>query len=254
MKNNLILNYLNKNYPKSLKDEWDQVGKIVYFNSDVDKVLITLEVNNETIKLAKKNKIKLIISHHPIFLDSLNENKNEKQYINELKKNKITLFSIHTNFDNAPLGMKKAFSNRLPKTYKPVNSTDCISSIKLTKKLYIEQIIKDIKENFNFSYFNFLPELSKKKISEIKVVCGSGFSILKQYINTKKWTNETLFITSDLKWHNWQFIKNNKLNFLEISHDIENIFIDYIADQLKNNFKNLKLYKQYYDLYLIDKI
>ena len=52
-----------------------------------------------------------------------------------------------------------------------------------------------------------------------------------------------LFITGDLKYHNWIEINEKKLNFLDVGHELENFFVDFIAQEIANNFPQIKIKK-----------
>lgn len=74
-------------------------------------------------------------------------------------------------------------------------------------------------------------------IKKVVVCLGSGFSVLKQPISGNN--KDTLFITGDVKWHDWQYAKTYRANVLDIGHDAENIFVGVITNLLTNKFKDI---------------
>jgi dinuclear metal center YbgI/SA1388 family protein len=75
---------------------------------NIKKILITLDVTEQAIEKAVKNKCELIISHHPLIyapLTEINDTTPLGRKIKLLLKNNITLFVAHTNLDAAPFGI-----------------------------------------------------------------------------------------------------------------------------------------------------
>ncbi|MDR1774824.1 MAG: Nif3-like dinuclear metal center hexameric protein [Clostridioides sp.] len=108
-----ITNLIEKKYPLSLAYDWDNVGLMVgEVDSDVKKILLTIDANEDIIDEAIQKNVDLIITHHPFIFSKL---KNVNTYdlkgklIYKLIKNNISLYSMHTNFDIAKDGMNDYF-------------------------------------------------------------------------------------------------------------------------------------------------
>jgi len=55
-------------YPIHIAEEWDNVGLQVGSMADpVERIMITLEADQEMVSEAIQNKIDLLITHHPLF-------------------------------------------------------------------------------------------------------------------------------------------------------------------------------------------
>ena len=66
MKLKSILDQINKKYPENLQYSWDNSGlNIGNLDSDVNKIMLTLEITSDTVDEAVKKGVDLIISHHP---------------------------------------------------------------------------------------------------------------------------------------------------------------------------------------------
>ena len=188
----------------------------------------------------------LIISHHPIFTKS-NKNhlvdKKDKKLIALLRTTKTPYIALHTCFDNSPNGMNVSFlkKNKIFKNIKFVKSTGgAYTSADLNNPITLNELqklfSKTLKTSITISFGD------KTTLIKRVVVClGSGFSVLKQPISGNN--NNTLFITGDVKWHDWQYAKAYNANILDLGHDAENIFVDVIADLLSNRFKDIYLVK-----------
>lgn len=110
--NDLIKKIENK-YPLNLAYDWDNVGLLVGdFDSEIKKVLVSLEANEKVIEEAIQNKVDLIITHHPFIfrkMNKINTKDLKGKLIHKLIKNDIALYSMHTNFDIAFDGLNDYF-------------------------------------------------------------------------------------------------------------------------------------------------
>ena len=104
-----IKDIIEKEYPQSYKEEWDNVGILLgRLDKEVKKVLLTLDVTSDTVREATEQKCDMIVSHHPILFKAIrrltDETPEGKMYL-DLIKNDITVFAAHTNLDEAPGGL-----------------------------------------------------------------------------------------------------------------------------------------------------
>lgn len=104
-----IIQRIEQFAPPYLAEEWDPIGlSFGTLDKVVNKLMIALDVDADTIQEAQELGVDLIFTHHPaIFkpLKSLNtENPRRSEYI-DLIKSDIAVFSAHTNIDAADFGM-----------------------------------------------------------------------------------------------------------------------------------------------------
>lgn len=113
MKLNDLIKKIENKYPLNLAYDWDNVGLLVGdFDSEIKKILVSLEANEKVIEEAIENNVDLIITHHPFIFKKMNKinTKDLKgRLIHKLIKNDIALYSMHTNFDIAFDGLNDYF-------------------------------------------------------------------------------------------------------------------------------------------------
>jgi len=130
-----IFNALEKWAPKHLAYEWDNVGlQVGSYTEQTTKVLITLDVTESVVDEAIKNEANLIISHHPLLfqpLQQINIHSLKGKIIQKLLKNHISVYAAHTNLDLADGGVNDLIFDRLSLTSKEI-----------LKEVYIEKLIK----------------------------------------------------------------------------------------------------------------
>ena len=67
-----IIEQINKLYPESVAENWDNVGlQIGDPNDNIEKVMTTLEITDEIVDEAIKKKVDLIITHYPLIFKPL---------------------------------------------------------------------------------------------------------------------------------------------------------------------------------------
>lgn len=112
-----IIKKLEKAFPKDMAESWDNVGLLVgERNRDVKKIQISLDATEGVIEEAIKNKVDLIITHHPLIFSPLkmvNDSTLLGKKIIKLIKNDIALYSMHTNLDSAENGLNRYIAELL---------------------------------------------------------------------------------------------------------------------------------------------
>ena len=99
--------------PYDLAESWDPTGPTLGCLSDkTEGVLLTLDLTNKALSLAKQNHCNLIISHHPFLfapIQKLMADNPEQKLLLDLAAAGITVFSSHTNLDAAEAGVAVSF-------------------------------------------------------------------------------------------------------------------------------------------------
>ncbi|MFC1541905.1 Nif3-like dinuclear metal center hexameric protein [Candidatus Latescibacterota bacterium] len=112
-----VVETLERLAPSLLAEKWDNVGLITGSPADeVNSVIITLDVTEETIAFALKKGASLIVSHHPpIFepLKNLSGNSLSSRVIRRAVSKNIAILASHTNLDQAPDGVSHALAEKL---------------------------------------------------------------------------------------------------------------------------------------------
>lgn len=252
MKIKLFINHMLKKYPLSYQENWDESGLLTFYDNGqhVTSCVICLDLTNDVIDQALRQHAQVIISHHPIFQKNpdYHPNQNEQMVIQRLHDNQISWLCLHTCYDNNKKGMNAVLSNLLGFDTLTWFNNEIKSNfvlINLASAMSINKIASLVKEKVK--YCNCLitnVEEDEKLFSSLAICAGAGYDVLAQSFEVKNMTN-TLFITGDIKYHNWVTIQEHSLNFLDVGHEIENIFVDDIDHYLHEKFKDIKTTKIY---------
>jgi dinuclear metal center YbgI/SA1388 family protein len=90
--------------PLKLAQSWDNVGLLIGNpERDVKNILLTIDVTEDVFAEAKKLKIDMIISYHPVIWDGLKKitANGPSRTVYNLIRNDIAVFSMHTALDSA---------------------------------------------------------------------------------------------------------------------------------------------------------
>lgn len=198
-----LLKKFEEKYPLNLQEEWDNSGlQVGNIDSKLKGIVLSLDLEYETIEKAIKEGANLIINHHPLLFNSLKtlDLRNELgKKIELLIKNDISLYACHTNLDAAKGGVNDNLADILGlKDVKLLEDKDGINmarygSVKKVKAKYFAEKTKD-KLNAKRLIIYGNPE---EEVENIAVCGGAGASFISDAINN----GCDLIVTGDVKYH-----------------------------------------------------
>lgn len=114
---NDIIAFLEEFAPLDLAEEWDNVGLLIGDRQQsVERVMTCLTLSPDVADEAVKQRIDLIISHHPILfrpVQRLTSDSPEGRMLLDLIAAQIAVFSPHTAFDSASGGINQSLAESL---------------------------------------------------------------------------------------------------------------------------------------------
>ncbi len=234
--------------PRELEEEWDNCGmQINMGNKEVNRVLVALEITKGVISEAIEKNIDFIITHHPLLFEKIDvvDNNNIKgNYMIDLVKRGISVYSAHTTFDEAFGGNNEYLA-------------DLIGLSRVRKLKNIRPAVKGATgEHIVGRMGNFMEPMSmmatcrivevalgvsgelktvgdpNKLIRTVGLCAGSGSDSMVASIKN----GCDLFITGDIRHHEAQVAKESGLCLIDAGHyGTEKIFTENFADKLKKN-------------------
>ena len=132
-----ILGIINKKYPFSLAEDWDNVGLQVGSPSDVvTRILVALEPTDSVITEALSQGCQLLITHHPLIfkpLKRITTTTATGAALTKAIRGNLSLIALHTNYDAAPDGLNSVLASTLGLTnIRPLRPSSPIEAIKLS--------------------------------------------------------------------------------------------------------------------------
>ncbi|UUM19531.1 MULTISPECIES: Nif3-like dinuclear metal center hexameric protein [unclassified Mycoplasma] len=241
-----LINYLNELYPNINKEPWDPSGFAVKFNqrNKINGVVLAIDLTYDVLQKAIDQNCNLIITHHPFFFEKTKQLEwikapYKQDIFNQLKKLKIFVYSLHTNYDGhlygtsyqivKYLGLENYFEYGSPKY-----------SACLSVNLTFAQVLQKIYKHLNLEHFrtNFDHQNYHQPLRKIAILSGSGYI---GDINQFHFRHYDLIISSDFKWSDWINFHQIKAKILEIPHLDEQVFIWHMSELLTKAFPELNV-------------
>ncbi len=249
MKLRKISNFLIKLYPLKTQEEWDLCGLKIYEDlmQKIDNVVVCLDITSDLVDFALANKVNLIISHHPLFetTENFTVYPQTNKIINRLKQNNIAALFLHTCFDKATNGMNECLAQALElSNIKRVPNSDYLVVGTLSNAIDFNTFVRRIKLKLNLDEIYALESKRPRKFNNVVICGGSGFSQMETLIENKKKNSKEqydVFLTGDVKWHNWLDSNENGIYVIDIGHIAEKIFIKKIVADLKSEYGRLNI-------------
>lgn len=233
-----IVDFLKEEFPLDLQEKWDNSGiQVGDVENDVKNIMISLDLDSETIKKAKENSCNLIINHHPLLFNSIKsvDFKDDKnKMIADLIKNNITVFAMHTNLDKARGGVNDNFAKVLKlKDIKDldIENENPMARMGLIKETSSKDFAKFVKEKLACKGLILYGD-REKLVKKIALCGGAGSDFIKDAIDR----GCDLIVTSDVKYH--EALDNCKnINIIDPGHFAsENHVIYMLKDLLDKKF------------------
>lgn len=235
-----IIKSIEKKYPVSFAESWDNSGFLVGdADWEVKKIFLALDVTDETLEMAVKAGADMMITHHPLIFSGMNQvtagNFIGRRLI-KLIENHICYYAMHTNFD--VLGMADLSADLLnlkdrqvlEVTWQEEGRSEGIGRVgKLPREMTLEECGKFVKKQYRLPFVKLYGE-PEKKVNSAAVCTGSGKSLMKEVLAKKA----EVYITSDMDYHSAIDAGAQGVAVIDAGHyGTEYIFMEYMKQELK---------------------
>ena len=262
-----IFEKLNEIMPVSLAMDFDNSGFLVGRNDkEVKKILLALDATSEVVSYAITEKGDLIITHHPLIFTGLKKIVDTDitgKRLLRLIENKISLISMHTNYDIAYNCMADKTAKLLDISGEVLEKTNelelenetkdlGIGKVgKLSRSLSLRALVELVKDKFELDFVRVYGSelLQNTLIERVAISPGSGKGMYKEAL--KK--NTQVLITGDITHHEGIDAREAGICIIDAGHyGIEHIFIEdmfeKLTDMLPDEIKIMKFRKDIPDI------
>lgn len=243
MKIKTITDQIEKFAPSKNSMPNDPIGlQIGDLNQDVNQVLVTLDVRPEVVQEAIDHDIHFIFSHHPAVFHSMRQidltNAQQKMY-GDLIKHDITVFSAHTNVDQAVISMNDWLAQKLDLTdIKPFTKAenthgelvDLGRKGNVKKTITLNEFVDEVKTKFQLDGVRVIANDLNQLVQSVAIIGGDGG---KFFMDAKRQQID-VFITGDVYYHTAHDMLAENINVIDVGHHVESIFKSAMAAQLKS--------------------
>ena len=215
-----LIEKLDEKYPFELQEEWDNSGlQIGNPDKKLKGVVISLDLEEESVNMAIENDVNLIITHHPYLFSPTNSIDFRDSFYNRLQKcikNDITVYAFHTNLDIAEGGVNDNLANILG--LKDIKNLEIgkelglgrYGKIKKTKASDFLRFVKGKLAAENIIAYGNL----EREIETIALCGGAGSSLIEDAISLSC----DLMITGDVKYHEAMDMSNKGIIIADVGH------------------------------------
>ena len=197
-----IIEILDKEFPKEGAYEWDNVGLLVGDrNSEIKKVLVTLDITEEVIDEAIKSGCDLVLSHHPVLFSGIKQitaDSKDGRIIISAIKNGINIYAAHTNCDVAVSGINAYLAELLNlEDALPLEENGLGRIGRLKEAVSLSDFANTVKAALNLDFVRVCGNESRK-IKTVAIGSGACSDSIPYAIEK----NADAMITGDTKYHN----------------------------------------------------
>lgn len=226
--------------PKELAEEGDPVGlQIGSLDRELHKVLVTLDIREQTVKEAIENRVDLILAKHPIIfrpLANLTDQDNQEKLVLDLVAAGISVYTSHTNIDIVQGGLNDYFADLLGLTDRE-NLLDGLGRVGNVERQTLSDFIEKTKKAFQQEHLRLVTynqDLSRE-IQRVAVCGGSGGKFWSEALRKKA----DVYLTADIYYHVGHDICSTDLTVIDPGHYMEWLFIPLVAEKLRAFGKNI---------------
>lgn len=228
MKTNKLLRNLAKYFPKSIKSRGDFVGLMTgKLKEDTKTIVLCLDLDDISFAevLSFDKKPDLILTHHPFIYGTraktLKYDAIKADLVRRVDELDIPVYSMHTNFDTGKNGMNDALAEALNLSdIKPLEFCKMARGGTLPYEMDIEEFAKYVNEKLDIEY-SLLVHAGKDRVKTMAIVGGGGSRRFKEAMLE----GYDVFVSGDAPHHVRREVIANHYNYLEVSHEVERIFM-----------------------------
>ncbi len=234
-----IIQIMEQMAPCDLAESWDNVGFLLGDeNRQIYKIMVALEVTAEVLEEAIEESVDLIITHHPLFFNSvksLTMNTSLGKKVHALILHKISVYSAHTNLDIADGGTNDIFAQMMGlKDVIGLHRTgedNYLGRIGyLDNKVSLRQLSLNLSQSLDTDVLRIVGD-ANKEIRKVGFCTGAGIEFAQDALDN----GCDVYITGDIKYHQAQDIKEQGLCLIDVGHfPSENLFIMPMVNRLRS--------------------
>lgn len=207
-----------ENYaPPALAEDFDNVGLLVGDSEKcVKKILLTLDVDEQTAMEAVSLGADMIVSHHPVIFTPPKSVTNETalgRTLMTLIKNSVAVLSAHTNMDKAKGGLNDLMAERLGLSIEE-DVSDAEKCIRICRAdTTLGELASCLKSEYNVPHVKFTGN-PERVIKRVGICTGGGRSMAEDAAAAKC----DVFISGDLHYSDIRDLVFSGVDFIEIGH------------------------------------
>ncbi|MSU86278.1 Nif3-like dinuclear metal center hexameric protein [Streptococcus dysgalactiae] len=223
--------------PLNLSMEGDVRGlQIGSLDKDIHKVMVTLDIREQTVAEAIAKGVDLIITKHAPIYKGVKDlvSSPQRDILLDLVKHDIAVYVSHTNIDIVPGGLNDWFCDLLE-----IKETTYLSETKegfgigrigTVEQQSLEELASKVKRIFNLDAVRIVRyNTANPLVSKVAICGGSG----DDFYSVALQKGADVYITGDIYYHTAQEMLTEGLMGIDPGHHIEVLFTEKIREKLQ---------------------
>lgn len=238
-----LLLKLSKKFPKKLaKKHHDYVGLMCgTLKEDVKRIFLCLDFDDTIYDQMLEAKPDLIITHHPFIYGQkskvLKYDLRKKELVDKLLADNIPVYSFHTNFDEGKDGMNDALARKAGlKNIRQLEVEPMARGGELPYPMTMEELTKYLCDKFDVSY-GICMNYGAKTIKNMAIIGGGGWYMYEKVALE----GYDCYVSGDIPHHGRRGVVTGKFNYIDLPHEIENIFMEQMKKVLLEIDESLEI-------------
>lgn len=236
-----VMQAMERIAPRRLAEEWDNPGLLVGSPADeVRRILVALDVREETIDRAIKDGCDMIVSHHPLIFRGLKAVRTDEatgHKIARLLRHGIAVFAAHTNLDSAEGGVNDVLAERLglaelgalmPGPEGETQGLGRIGTLAAPQPLSLDAFAEIVKQRLGLSAVCVV-RAGRRSVHRVALCGGSGAS----FIDRAATLGADVYVTGDVKYHDGEHAVDRGIHVVDAGHfATEHLIVERLAEAL----------------------
>ncbi len=224
-----IIEIMEKHFPLSLQEEWDKCGlQIGDQQTEVHKMMISLNADNQTLDEAIEKGCQMLITHHPFLLDPIvNIDKDDfmGQFIFKAIENHIVVYSSHTALDNAMMNQWLIEALGVHDIVRG-DESGITRKATLNQAMSMDTFLKHVQDVYQLEHFKYAGSVDMVKT--LAICGGSGADFMENFYG-----KVDAYLTGDTKYRHAKNAVDHHILLVDINHHVENIMVKKLKELLE---------------------
>lgn len=224
-----VVEVLQEIAPPEIAEDFDigRIGLTLDLDNNIERIAVALDPTVYVMERAAQIDADMLITHHTLIFHSVNLiSKELAGFLKIALDNNISLYSMHTNYDNATGGVNDVLAQRLGLSDVYDVGMGRIGTI---EECPADSFVEHVSKTFN-THLQYVGE--KESVSKVMVFGGSGFK--DEYLDIALENDVDAYVSSELKH---DVLRNYSADMLLVDathYATENPAMEALCERLKN--------------------